>query len=29
MRNSNNAVIGKYIGRDSNGKPKFVWRYRK
>ena len=29
MKNSNSAVLGKYIGRDINGKPLFIWRYRK
>ena len=30
MKSSNNsAVLGKYIGRDINGKPLFIWRYRK
>jgi hypothetical protein len=31
MKNLNNAVIGRYIGRDVNGKPQFKieWRKRK
>ena len=29
MKNSNNAVIGRYIGRDQNGKPQFKIEWRK
>lgn len=31
MKNLNNAVIGRYVGRDQNGKPifKIEWRAKK
>jgi hypothetical protein len=28
MKNSNNAVIGRYIGRDANGRPVFKIKWR-
>jgi hypothetical protein len=28
MKNSSNAVIGRYIGRDANGRPIFKIKWR-